>query len=156
MKRIAKEKAVELCLESDNKANFPIPEGWAWTTLGAVVKVVMGQSPPGDTYNKSGDGVPLLNGPVEKKGIDMGRGIAFPSVSRKQIEDLSFPLPPLAEQHRIVAKVDELMTLCDRLEASLVTGDDIRRRLLDALLAQALELGNDSVLAKGARIAAHG
>jgi hypothetical protein len=43
-----------------------------------------------------------------------------------------FPLPPLAEQHRIVAKVDELMALCDRLETSLAAADDIRRRLLDA------------------------
>lgn len=50
----------------------------------------------------------------------------------------AFPLPPLPEQRRIVAKVDELMTLCDRLEASLATADDTRRRLLEALLAEAL------------------
>ena len=51
-----------------------------------------------------------------------------------------FPLPPHAEQHRIVAKVDELMALCDRLEASLVIVDDTRRRLLDTLLRQVLQL----------------
>ncbi|NQW52268.1 MAG: hypothetical protein HQ465_13620, partial [Rhodospirillales bacterium] len=44
----------------------------------------------------------------------------------------------LAEQHRIVAKVDELMALCDRLEASLTATGATRRRLLDALLAEAL------------------
>ena len=49
-----------------------------------------------------------------------------------------FPLPPLAEQHRIVAKVDELMELCDRLKASLATSDDTRRRTLEALLHDAL------------------
>ena len=48
------------------------------------------------------------------------------------------PLPPLAEQHRIVAKVDELMALCGRLEASLAAGNDTRCRLLDALLQEAL------------------
>jgi len=48
------------------------------------------------------------------------------------------PLRPLAEQHRIVAKVDELMALCDRLEASLTGADETRRRLLEALLAEAL------------------
>ena len=47
-------------------------------------------------------------------------------------------LPPLAEQHRIVAKVDELMALCDQLESNLTTGDATRRRLLDALLTEAL------------------
>src|SRR6266516_2929210 len=47
------------------------------------------------------------------------------------------PLPPLAEQHRIVAKVDELMALCDRLDASLISGQDYSRRLLEALLAEA-------------------
>lgn len=54
------------------------------------------------------------------------------------ITQLVVPLPPLAEQHRIVAKVDELMGLCDRLEACLATAGDMRRRLLDALLAEAL------------------
>ena len=52
---------------------------------------------------------------------------------------LSVPLPPRTEQYRIVAKVDELMTLCDRLWTSLTTGADTHRRLLDALLHEVLE-----------------
>jgi type I restriction enzyme, S subunit len=48
------------------------------------------------------------------------------------------PVPPLAEQRRIVAKIDEVMALCDRLEENLAAADDTRRRLLDALLAEAL------------------
>lgn len=52
---------------------------------------------------------------------------------------ITLPLPPLPEQYRIVAKVDELMALCDRLEAGLATAADTRRNLLDALLAETLE-----------------
>lgn len=54
------------------------------------------------------------------------------------VETLLVPLPPLAEQHRIVAKVDELMALCDQLETSLTSIDETRKKLLDALLAEAL------------------
>jgi type I restriction enzyme S subunit len=56
------------------------------------------------------------------------------------------PIPPLAEQHRIVAKVDTLMALCDRLEASLAATAVTRRRLLDALLAEALAPTDDREL----------
>lgn len=49
------------------------------------------------------------------------------------------PLPPIAEQHRIVAKVDELMALCNQLEASLTTTATTRNKLLNALLHEALE-----------------
>ena len=66
-----------------------------------------------------------------------------PSTAQKNINlgvltEVLIPLPPLAEQHRIVAKIDELMALCDRLATSLATGEDTRRRLLDALLHEVL------------------
>jgi len=48
------------------------------------------------------------------------------------------PLPPLTEQHRIVAKVDELIALCDRLEEQLTTTQTESHRLLEAVLHQAL------------------
>ena len=59
-------------------------------------------------------------------------------ISASNLKEVRFPVPPLAEQHRIVAKVDELMTLCDRLEASLTTTDQTRTRLLEATIAEAL------------------
>ncbi len=57
------------------------------------------------------------------------------------------PLPPLAEQQRIVAKVDELMTLCDRLEAQLTTTQTESRRLLEAVLHEALTEADHQELA---------
>ena len=66
------------------------------------------------------------------------KAAAQPCLYINRIQSLLIPLPPVAEQHRIVAKVDALMALCDRLEASLTASAATRRRLLDALLAEAL------------------
>jgi type I restriction enzyme, S subunit len=63
---------------------------------------------------------------------------AQPNMGLTDAREFPVPLPPLAEQHRIVAKVDALMALCDQLEASLTVAADTRRRLLEALLAEAL------------------
>ncbi|WP_411825250.1 restriction endonuclease subunit S [Luteolibacter sp. AS25] len=49
-----------------------------------------------------------------------------------------FPIPPLAEQLRIVAKVDELMALCDQLKASLATAQATQLNLADTLVEQAI------------------
>lgn len=53
------------------------------------------------------------------QGMIWGRqvGMAREGLSKKVLEQFEIPLPPLEEQKRIVAKVDELMRLCDRLEA---------------------------------------
>jgi type I restriction enzyme S subunit len=59
----------------------------------------------------------------------------IPGISREDVEGFVFPLPSLAEQHRIVAKVDELMGLCDRLEAARGKREEVRDRLVAASLA---------------------
>ena len=71
-----------------------------------------------------------------------GRG----GLPKNRMDQIAVALPPLAEQRRIVTKVDALMALCDRLEASLATADETRRRLLEALLAEALAPDEDREL----------
>ena len=83
--------------------------------------------------------IPLLASPlVYEQASRSTTGTAQPTIGLAPLRNFVVPVPPPAEQRRIVAKVDELMALCDRLEASLATGDDTRLRLLNALLAEAL------------------
>lgn len=67
------------------------------------------------------------------------KGVALQGVNVGDFRRMPIPLPSLAEQHRIVANVDELMALCDQLEASLVDGEQSRSKLLGAVLHEALE-----------------
>lgn len=53
----------------------------------------------------------------ERSIAAMGVGSTFVAISKSDLDQFRLPIPPLAEQKRIVAKVDELMALCDQLEA---------------------------------------
>jgi hypothetical protein len=54
------------------------------------------------------------------------------------IREIWISLPPLPEQHRIVAKVDELMAICDQLKTRITTANQLQQKLADVLVAQAL------------------
>ena len=70
-------------------------------------------------------------------------GVGLKHVTKGQIEALQIPLPPLEEQKRIVAKVDELMALCDKLEALRQKRENLCKNTRAAALL-ALETASDS------------
>ena len=61
-------------------------------------------------------------------------GTGQPNVNGNALKKLVFPLPPFAEQHRIVTKVDELMALCDQLEQQQIDSNDTHQALVETLL----------------------
>jgi type I restriction enzyme S subunit len=62
-----------------------------------------------------------------------GTSDSMKNISRDVILDMPTPLPPLAEQKRIVAKVDHLMSLLDDLEAKLRKQEETATRLAESL-----------------------
>ena len=63
-------------------------------------------------------------------------GAGIPHFTGKALARVTFPLPPLAEQRRIVAKVSELMALVDELETQLAASRAAAEKLLSALVAE--------------------
>jgi type I restriction enzyme S subunit len=63
-------------------------------------------------------------------------GATRQALTKGMIEQFTIPLPPLAEQKRIVAKVDELMALCDELEAQQREREERKAKLVQASLAR--------------------
>lgn len=65
---------------------------------------------------------------------ELGKGIK-PGLNRNEVYVLPVAIPPIQEQHRIVAKVDELMALCDQLEAQHNNAADAHEQLVSHLLS---------------------
>jgi len=70
-----------------------------------------------------------------KYADDSTHGMNLPRLSTDKARMALFPLAPSAEQHRIVAKVDELMTLCDQLEQQQIHSIEVHHTLVGTLLA---------------------
>lgn len=61
-----------------------------------------------------------------------------PMLSNVVLSTIPIPLPPLAEQNRIVQKLDELMQYCNELEASIKQSESQNEKLLQQVLREAL------------------
>lgn len=68
-----------------------------------------------------------------------GTSKSMQNITRQGIYELPIPLPPYVEQQRIVAKVGELMALCDQLEHELTQNEKTSSQLLETLLREALD-----------------
>ena len=63
-------------------------------------------------------------------------GAVVLNLNSDKVRELPIPLPPLPEQHRIVARIDQLMALCDTLDQQIDAATGKQTELLDALMAQ--------------------
>ncbi|MFG3692070.1 restriction endonuclease subunit S [Stutzerimonas stutzeri] len=85
----------------------------------------------------------------------LGKGIK-PGLNRNEAYALVVAIPPLAEQHRIVDKVDELMALCDRLEAQQADVESAHAQLVQALLGSLTQAADaEDFAANWQRLAEH-
>lgn len=66
--------------------------------------------------------------------LEKSFGSAIPNLSTEQINAIVIALPPLREQNRIVAKIDELMALCDQLEQQHNNAAEAHEQLVSHLL----------------------
>lgn len=78
-----------------------------------------------------------VSSPLFSKQVDPGRSNGVPHISSKQVEAAKIFVPPLAEQRRIVAKVDALMALCNALKARLSDAAQTQRKLADVITERA-------------------
>ena len=83
-------------------------------------------------------------------------GSAQPQVTATNLNPFLIVLPPIAEQKRIVAKVDELMLLCDQLERQTEASIDAHVTLVEVLLATLTDSADANELAQNwARVSEH-
>ncbi|MGF0333900.1 hypothetical protein [Ectopseudomonas toyotomiensis] len=79
-----------------------------------------------------------LNSRFFVASIDPGRSNGISHISTSQAASVPYALPPLAEQHRIVAKADQPVALCDQLKTRLTQARQLNEQLASTLVEQAV------------------
>ncbi|MCL6746961.1 restriction endonuclease subunit S [Kosakonia sp. R1.Fl] len=91
-----------------------------------------------------------------KQLYDGTSGTGQPNVNGNTLKAIILPIAPINEQHKVISKVDELMSLCDQLEQQSLTSLDAHQQLVETLLSTLTDSQNAEELAENwARINQH-
>jgi type I restriction enzyme S subunit len=80
----------------------------------------------------------LMSRTVQAEIAAMATGMTAAGVKASRLKELPLPIPPLAEQRRIVAKVTELLALCDQLKARIAAARAKQAHLAEAMVSKAV------------------
>ena len=72
------------------------------------------------------------------RATDEAVGMGVKHLRVGDVESLQIPLPPREEQHRIVKKIDELLSICDALKSAIQEAQQTQLLLADAITEQAV------------------
>ena len=78
----------------------------------------------------------VMSTPFQNQLLDNATGMTAKGIKSARLKEIPIPFPPLAEQHRIVAKIDQLMALCDQLDQQIDAATSKQTTLLNAVMAQ--------------------
>lgn len=110
-----------------------VPASWEGANIArAICRIV-----PAEQMNKAYLIWLLQSKYMQDKFKGDARTLAQPTLNIKLIRIAPTPVPPVAEQGRIVAKVDDLMAICDSLKARIAVTREIQMRLADAIVERA-------------------
>ncbi|BEM53007.1 type I restriction endonuclease EcoAI subunit S [Serratia marcescens] len=100
--------------------------------------------------------IQILAKPFQSQLNDQSTGMTATGIKAAKLKEIPVILPPMLEQKKVVARVKELMSLCDQLEQQALTSLDAHQQLVETLLATLTGSQNAEELAENwARISLH-
>ncbi|MFS7159307.1 restriction endonuclease subunit S [Serratia proteamaculans] len=100
--------------------------------------------------------IQILAKPFQSQLNDQSTGMTATGIKAAKLKEIPVILPPMHEQEKVVARVKELMSLCDQLEQQSLTSQESHSQLVETLLAMLTASQNAEELAENwARISQH-
>jgi type I restriction enzyme S subunit len=78
----------------------------------------------------------IMSASFQEQLLEQATGMTATGIKASKLKEVPVPIPPLAEQKRIVAKIDQLMQLCNTLEHQINNSTNKQTAIFNAVLAK--------------------